>query len=112
MKNEKLIHIMFDYSAAVQSKKDILSTEVDLLKINQKLKRYIEYRMKELEIKDRLERKLRAMKLDLGKVQNLMPVLQIPEILGEAHKKAQKERKAGGAVVEKERIFEKIIQPQ
>ena len=95
MKGEKLIHIKFEYGAGVQSKKDILSTEIDLLKMNQRLKNYLIYRMEELERKLDMERKLRSLKLDLGKLQNLMPDVKIPQILEKAHKKAVQERKAG-----------------
>jgi len=95
MKGEKLIHVKFEYSAGVQSKRDILSTEIDLLKMNQILNRYKEYRMQELELKLALETKLRALKLDFGRLQNLLPALQMPEILEKAHKKIVNERVAG-----------------
>ena len=95
MKGEKLIHIKFEYGAGVQSKRDILSTEINLLKMNQRLKNYLVYRLEELETKIDTEKKLRSLKLDLGRLQNLMPEVKIPQILEKAHKKIVKERKAG-----------------
>lgn len=109
MKGEKLIHIKFEYFAGVQSKRDILSTEMDLLRMNQILKRYREYRMQEIELKLALERKLRALKLDFGRLQNLLPTPEVPEILEKAHKKVIQERKAGGEVMP---IVPKIIREE
>ncbi len=95
MKGEKLIHIRFEHSAGVQSKRDILSTEINLIKINKKIQKYQEYRMQELTLKSALHKKIRAFKLNLGRLQNLMPELKIPEILEKAHKKIVQEKKAG-----------------
>jgi hypothetical protein len=110
MKGEKLIHIRFEHSAGVASKKDILSTEINLLKMNQRLKNYLVYRMEELEVKLAMERKLRSLKLDLGRLQNLMPEVKIPEILEKAHKKIVAEKKAGRphkAIEKKVKVIEK-----
>lgn len=111
MKGEKLIHIKFEYSAGVQSKRDILSTEIDLIKMNKRIQRYQEYRMQELDVKLTMDRKMKAFKLNMGRLQNLMPDLQIPEILDKAHKKIMKERKAGRtakAVEKKVEVVQKI----
>ncbi|RLG12147.1 hypothetical protein DRN73_03375 [Candidatus Pacearchaeota archaeon] len=106
MKNENLIHIKFEYGAAISSKRDILSTEMDLLKINQSIKRYREYRIQELEIKLLLEKKLRALKLDFGRLQNLLPEVKIPEILEKAHKKIRQELKISSEPIKKEKVTE------
>jgi len=112
MKGEKIIHIKFEYDAGVQSKKDILSTEINLLRINQILKKFSEYRQNELDTKIDLERKLRALKLDIGRLQNLLPEVKIPQILEKAHKKIIAERKAGKTtkptMVEEIKVKEKI----
>lgn len=110
MKGEKLIHIKFEHSAGVQSKRDLLSTEIDLIKINKRIQRYQELRMKELDIKLQIDRKMKAFKLNMGRLQNLMPELKIPEILEKAHKKLEKERKAGRStkpVEKKVKVVEK-----
>lgn len=99
MKGEKLIHIQFEYFAGVQSKRDILSTEMDLVRMNQILKRYKEFRMQELEVKLALERKLRALKLDIGRLQNLLPAPEMPKILEKVHKKVIEEKEAGEEIV-------------
>ena len=112
MKGEKLIHIKFEYSAGVQCKRDLLSTELDMLKINKRIRRYQELRMNELDIKMQIDRKMKAFKLNIGRLQNLMPDLKIPQILEKAHKKILEERKAGHphkalAVQKKVKVIEK-----
>ena len=81
MKSENLIHIKFEYGSALESKKDILASEINLLKISQRLEKYHESRLKELEIKVKVEKKLKALKLDIGRLQNLLPKIKIPGIL-------------------------------
>ena len=92
-KAENFIHIKFEYFTARQCKRDMLSTEIDLVKMNKRLRVYIESRLKELEIKADLEKKLRALKLDLGRLQNLMPGIKIPKLLKSEKKEFKIEEK-------------------
>jgi len=95
MKSENLIHIKFEYESALDSKKDILASEIDLLKISQRINRYKEARLLELEIKEKIGKKLKVLKMDIGRLQNLLPKIKIPEILKpeEAHEEKKIERK-------------------
>jgi hypothetical protein len=81
MKSENLIHIKFEYDSALESKKDILASEIDLLKMSQRLERYHKNRGEELDIKAKLEKKIKALKIDIGRLQNLLPKIKIPRIL-------------------------------
>ena len=81
MRSENFIHIKFEYDSALESKKDILASEIDLLKISQRLKNYQKSRLLELDTKTKVEKKLRALKLDMGKLQVLLPKIKIPSIL-------------------------------
>ena len=81
MKSENLIHIKFEYDSALESKKDILASEIDLLKISQRLSKYKESRVKELDIKLKVEKKIKALKSDIIKLQDLLPKIKIPKIL-------------------------------
>ena len=81
MKSENLIHIKFEYDSALESKKDILASEIDLLKMSQKLENYHKNRGDELDIKIKMEKKLKALKIDIGKLQSLLPKIKIPKIL-------------------------------
>ncbi len=104
MNSERLIHIKFEASSALEAKRDILASEIDLLKISKRLKKYLEYRMEELEIKTNLDKKLRALKLDIGRLQNLLPPVKIPSILKSAKrpKKVEKIEKPEEVVKEAE----------
>ena len=81
MKSENLIHIKFEYESALESKKDILASEIDLLKISQRVEKYHKLRNKEFDIKENINKKLKSLKLDIGRLQNLLPKIKIPKIL-------------------------------
>jgi len=81
MKNENLIHVKFEYEEACQSKKDILSLEMNLLKILRAIKKYHPLRSEELKTKSKLHRKIKEVITNIGKLQTILPRLKIPEIL-------------------------------
>jgi len=81
MKNENLIHIKFEYEEALQSKKDILLSEMNLLKISKTIKNYSSLRLEELDLKLKLFKKIKEINTDLRKLQISLPRLKIPEIL-------------------------------
>ena len=83
MKEENFIHIKLDYGEALQSKKDILFSEIDLLRTLKIIKKYHEFRSKEFEIKEDYHKKLREILIDLRKVQALLPTIKIPKILNQ-----------------------------
>ncbi len=53
----------------------------------------MEYRLEELDIKADMERKFRSFKLDLGRLQNLLPPVKIPKILKESYEPNEVETK-------------------
>lgn len=81
MKNENLIHVKLEYEEALQSKKDILSSEINLIKIMKVIRRYHFLRLKELKTKSRLHQKIKEIIKDIKKTQTTLPKLKIPEIL-------------------------------
>jgi len=86
MKNENLIHVKFEYEEACQSKKDVLSLEMTLLKILRTIKEYHPLRLEELKIKLKLYKKIKELITDIGKLQTTLPKLKIHEILKEEEK--------------------------
>lgn len=82
-KAENFIHIKFNYSDALESKRDILSTELDLVKIKKTLMNYIHLRNKELSLKEELNQKLNSVKIDLNKLKRNLPKIKIPKLLEE-----------------------------
>jgi len=77
----EIIHIKLEYDEALQSKKDILSSELGLLKVAKAIKKHQILRSDELQIKLRLHRKLKELKTNIGKLQQVLPKIKIPEIL-------------------------------
>jgi len=81
MAKEDTLHIKFDYNEALQAKKDLLSSQVALLRIAKTLKDYKSDRSYESEIKISLNRKLKDLKVLFGRLQKTLPQPEIPSIL-------------------------------
>jgi len=90
MTNENLIHIKIEYEEGLNSKKNILTSQMNFLKISKTLERYKTLRIEELKIKKKLYSKIKETNLDLKKIQIVLPKIKIPEIL-KRDKKIEKE---------------------
>jgi len=95
MKNENLIYVKFEHDEAIQSKKDILSSEMGLIKVAKIMKRYHLLRMEELKLKIKLYRRLKEINKDVKKLQTTLPKVEMPKILKkeEEPKKIEKPQK-------------------
>ena len=83
MKSENLIHIKLEYNEAVKAKKDILSTEMNLLRILRIIKKYRDSRTQELVLKTKIHRKIKEFLTNMKKLETLLPKVKIPEVLKE-----------------------------
>ncbi len=81
MNSEELIHIRLEHDEALQSKKDFLTTEMDLLKIVKRIQQYHTLRTEELKIKSKLHRKIKEILTDLKKLRKILPLIKIPKLL-------------------------------
>lgn len=81
MKEQSLIHVKIDYSDAIQSKKDLLSSEREFIRAIKIMKRYGALRKEEMNTKLRLQRNMKDLKINLGKLHDILPKIKIPEIL-------------------------------
>ena len=99
MAEEKLIHVKLEYEEAVQSKKDILSLEANLLTILQTIKRYHPLRIEELKSKSKVYTRIKEIVKNLKQLERTLPKIKIPQILKEHHLES---------VEELEKIEEKI----
>ena len=81
MNSENLIHIKLEYRDALQAKKDIISSQIALLKVTGRIKGYRIYRSEELELKLKLFEKTKELKTNIGKLQRILPKPKIPSIL-------------------------------
>ncbi|HKL23622.1 MAG TPA: hypothetical protein VJ895_02620 [Candidatus Nanoarchaeia archaeon] len=80
-KQEELIHIRLDYLEARKGKTELLSSQMNLLKIIQIINKYKELRMQELENKKNIQLKLKQTNNNIKKLQKLLPKYKIPKIL-------------------------------
>ncbi len=81
MKNENLIHVKLEYEEALQSKKDILSSEINLIRIIKVIRQYRFLRLKELKTKSKLHQEIKGLIVNIRKIKTILPKLKIPEIL-------------------------------
>ncbi|MFH1585472.1 MAG: hypothetical protein ABIB79_01760 [archaeon] len=81
MKDDHVVHIKLGYDEAVKSRKDVLSSEMNLLRIAQIMKEYQALRFQELEIKNELRKKMKSLIVHLKNLETILPTLKIPSIL-------------------------------
>jgi hypothetical protein len=93
MTGENLIHIKLEYEEALQSKKDILSSQMAMLKIERTIRGYHSYRSQGFELKINLSKKIRELKSNIWNLQKILPRLKIPEILRK-EERVKKEHKS------------------
>ncbi|MCL5730086.1 MAG: hypothetical protein M1165_00785 [Candidatus Pacearchaeota archaeon] len=80
-KGENFIHVRFEFAEAVQSKKDLLSSEMDLLNLIKSMQRYIFLREMETKLKSRFYRELKKTTMYIKLLEANMPQIKIPRIL-------------------------------
>jgi len=80
-KEASLIHLRFSRDSALQGKKDILNSQIDLLNISKYIGKYKKLRKEELAKKEKIQVKIKSIKRDITKLHKVLPVLKIPKIL-------------------------------
>lgn len=87
--NENFVHVKVDYDEALESKKSLLSLEIDLLRIIKSIRTYKQIRSKELKEKVKLSKKIKESLADLRKLHRIFPKIKIPQT--QINKKVEKE---------------------
>ena len=75
------IHIRLGSDEAITGKRDLLSSEINLLKISQSITNHKKFRIEELGKKELIRKKMGEAKKNLSHLQNLLPSPKIPKIL-------------------------------
>jgi len=83
IKEENLIHVKLESTEAKTAKRDLLSSQLGILKIAKNIKRHRLLRMEEFGLKTQLKRKLKELEGSIGKIQVTLPKLKIPRVLKE-----------------------------
>lgn len=97
-----LIHVRLEYEESKQAKRDILMTEVSLIKIAKAIQRYREFRIRELELKEELKERFEELRATMRAVKAYLPIPKIPHFLEEIEKKHE----------EKMQKIEKVAKPE
>lgn len=109
MTSENLLHIRLNRDELINSKKEILSTEADLIRILQTLKKYHLLRTNELKLKAKFLKKLKETKVEIKKLEEILPKPKIPKSLKEIGKiKEISEAKKGNLEIQLEEIQRKL----
>lgn len=106
MVEEGLVYIKFLYKEAFIAKKDILESQIFLLKIAKIIRSYNIYRTKEIELKISLYKKMKELNSSISKLHKILPKAKIPEIL---HRIPQEERYSKPR---KEKVYDRTIEEQ
>ena len=83
MAESNLIHIKLEHSEAIQGKRDLLSSEANLLRVAQTIRRYRLLRASELKTKAKLHRKIKETNTIMKKLEQVLPKVKIPQMLQE-----------------------------
>lgn len=75
------VHIKLEGYEAIEGKKDLLSSEMSLLKISKSLSNYKKLRIEELSKKQLIKKKFSEVKKNITRIQSLLPLLKLPKIL-------------------------------
>jgi len=92
-KEQSPIHVRIDYMEGIQSKKDLLSSEVDFIRLLKTIKRYNLLRKEELNTKLKLQKKMKDFKANFGKLNEVFPKIKVPDILKKSDLQEEKQLK-------------------
>jgi hypothetical protein len=79
MEQKNPVYVKMGYDESLDSKKNILSTEVSLLNLIKSVKAYHSVRLHELKIKAEIYRAIKELNLTMRKTKAAFPFLKIPE---------------------------------
>jgi hypothetical protein len=76
------VYVQLGYNESLDSKREILSSEISLLNLIKIIKRYNFLRIEELKIKSRIRQAVKALGTRTREVQTSFPFLKIPQRVG------------------------------
>ena len=91
MKNENLIHVKLEYGEALKARRDILLSEMNLLRIAKIIQKYHLLRSEELITKLKIYRTIKEINTNIKKLQVTLPELKIPKIIKNEHEEEKEE---------------------
>lgn len=85
MEEKNPVYLKLEYGESVESKKDILSSEVLLLNLVKSIKTYHSIRLEELKVKAGIYKAVKELNLTIKKTKSSFPFLKIPEKIKRAN---------------------------
>ncbi|VVB82315.1 Uncharacterised protein [uncultured archaeon] len=73
------VYVKLEYNESLESKKDLLSSEISFLNLIKIMRRYNALRQEEFLIKLKIDRSLKALDLAVKKTKSTFPFLKIPK---------------------------------
>ncbi len=95
MKEESVVYVKLEYNEALQSKKDILASQVGLLKTIQAIRNYRVLRLEELRMKTKIYKKIKELISNIKKIKTTLPAIKIHQL-----KKTEEEKNLGKKIKE------------
>ncbi|MFZ1970595.1 MAG: hypothetical protein WAU65_00215 [Candidatus Nanoarchaeia archaeon] len=80
-KGDNFIHVKLSYEEALQSKKDILASEIDIINIIKSIKRFLLLRDLELKMKSSFYKEVKKIAMNVKLLEADLPEVRIPKIL-------------------------------
>jgi hypothetical protein len=114
IKEDQLIYVRQEYSEAVQSKRDVLETQKNIIQILKNIKRYHLIRTEELKLKLILLKKIKELKINLSKINNTLPKIKIPDNIKKEsnNKETKKVRELSGSEMKQTDIEKELLELQ
>jgi translation elongation factor EF-Tu-like GTPase len=80
MKEENFVYVKLEYEEALRSKRDLLASQVSLLKVVQMIRQYRLLRVEELRMKEKMYKKIKELIANIKKIKTNLPMIKIPKI--------------------------------
>jgi len=103
MSSENLIHIKLNYGEAFSTKKNLLSSQMYILKLLKNVENYKFLKEKEFQYKERIVKKIKETKINIRALERILPKAKIPKSLkkeGEEFQKRNSKLKARDKSIE------------
>jgi hypothetical protein len=91
MKNQNLIHVKLEEGEALEAKRNLLTSEENLLEAIQSMKRYFALKNKESKLKIRFSKNIKEISSSIKKIENSFPEINKPPILKKTREVGKKE---------------------
>lgn len=107
MNNENLIHVKVNSEEAIELKKEILASEISLLKMMRYLKLFHTLRSQEFNLKETLNQQTKNVKLEINHIKRIFPKIKISPMIkkeekAEIKKQTQKTKASQEKTIEEE----------